>query len=67
MLGREVQPARPAVDVAELLAGLADRGRVHDRRHLVEVVEQEPVEERLVSVLERREEQVATDVVGRRE
>ena len=64
MLGREVHPAGPAVDVAELLAGLADRGRVHDRRELVEVVEEEPVEEGLVPVLKRREEQVAMDVIG---
>ena len=50
--GRHEQTARPAVDVAELLAGEADRRRVDDRHHLVRVLHDQPVEERLVAVLQ---------------
>ncbi len=46
------QPARSPVDVGELLARLADGRRVDDGSHFLNVVEQEPVEKRLVGVLE---------------
>jgi hypothetical protein len=37
--------------VRELLTGLAHDRRVHDRHHLVDVLEDQPVEEGLVAVL----------------
>ena len=57
------RPARLRVDVAELLAALADDGRVDHRQHLDDVVEQQPVEEHLVRVLEIAQEDVAREVV----
>ncbi len=56
------QAARAAIDVAELLAGEADRRRVDDRHHLGQVVEQEPVEQRLVGVLELAQVDVPFEV-----
>ena len=55
VLGREPEAARPTHDVAVLLTGTAHDRRVHDGHELLEVLEQDPVEERLVAVLERRE------------
>ncbi len=49
------QPARALEDVAELLAGEADRRRVDDRHHLVRIVDHDPEEQRLVAVVQRRE------------
>ena len=46
------QAARPAIDVAELLAGHADHRRVDDRHHLGDVVVHKAVEERLVAILQ---------------
>ena len=46
------QSPRAAVDLAELLAGLTDRRRVDDRHRLGDVVAQQPVEQRLVAVLQ---------------
>ena len=57
------RPLGPADDVAELPAGLTDGRRVDDRRELFEMVGQEPVEERLVAVLQRGEPDVALEVV----
>ncbi len=57
-------PARPPDDVAELLAGAADRRRVDDRQELGEVVGQQAVEERRVAVLEGREADVLLERVG---
>ena len=57
------QAARPAVDVAELLAALADHRRVDDRQHLDDVVEQQPVEEHLVGVLQVAQVDVPLEVV----
>ena len=53
LLVGDVEPAAAAVDVRELLAGLAHHRRVDDRHHLVDVLEDEPVEEGLVPVVER--------------
>ena len=39
------------VDEAELLAGEADGGRVHERHHLLHILGQQPVEQALVPVL----------------
>ena len=50
---RHEQPARAPVDLAESLAGLTDRRRVHDRHRLVDVLAQHPVEQRLVAILQR--------------
>ena len=52
MLVRDEQPARLPVDPAELLAGLADDGRVDQRHHLGDVLIHQAVEEDLVAVLE---------------
>ena len=49
---RDEQAPRPPVDVAELLARLPHDGRVDDGHHLIDVFQQQPVEERLVLVLE---------------
>src|SRR6185436_2868562 len=58
VLGRDPEAACAPEDVAVLLAGVADRGRVDDRQELLDVVEQHPIEEVLVAVLERREADV---------
>jgi hypothetical protein len=47
--------ARPLEDVPVLLAGEPHRRRVHDRQHLVGVVDQEPEVQRLVAVVQVRE------------
>jgi hypothetical protein len=47
---RDVEAARSLVDAAPFEAGLADRGRVHDRQELLEVLDQRAEEERLVLV-----------------
>ena len=56
-------PTRPAPQVAELLAGAPDRGRVDDRQQLLEVLQEHAVEERLVAVLEGGQPDVALEVV----
>ena len=55
---RDPGAARAAQDVAELLAGAPDGRRVDDRQQLLEVLGQDPVEERGVAVLERRQADV---------
>ncbi len=57
------QAARVRVDVAELLAALTDGWRIDDRQHLDHVIEQQPVEEHLVGVLEVAQIHVAPKVV----
>ena len=57
------QAARPADDVAELLAGPPDRRGVDDRQELLGVLGQEPVEERRVAVLERGQADVLLERV----
>ena len=49
--------------MAELLAALADDRRVDDRQHLLDVIEQQPVEEHLVGVLEGAQVDVPLEVV----
>ena len=46
------QAARPAVDVAVVLARHADHRRVDDRHHLGDVLLHKAVEERLVAILQ---------------
>ncbi len=57
------QAARSSVDVAELLTGLRDHRRVDDGRHLLDVVEEEPVEEDFVGVLQGAQVDVPLEVV----
>ncbi len=59
---RHEHPVRPPEDVPELLARLPHRRRVDDRHHLLEVVEQDPVEQGLVAVLQAREDDVLAEV-----
>ena len=59
----QIDPARPPVDVAVELAGSPHGRRVDDRRHLLDVPQQQPVEEGLVAVLQRGQEQVALHVL----
>ena len=51
----DVQAAAAPVDVVVLLARLAHDRRVDDRHHLVDVLEGQAVEERLVAVLQARQ------------
>ena len=63
VIGRDPDAAGAPQDVAELLAGLA-HGRGVDHRHeLLEVVGQEPVEERRVAVLQGRQADVLLERV----
>ena len=63
VVGRDPDAARAPEDVAELLAGLAHGGRVDHRHELLEVVGQEPVEERRVAVLQRGQADVLLERV----
>ena len=63
VVGADEQAARPLEDVAELLAGEADRRRVDDRHHLVRMVDHDPEEQRLVAVVQRREVDELLEVV----
>jgi hypothetical protein len=56
---RDVETARAAKDVRELLARFADDRCVDDRHHLVDVVMEETEEQRLVSVLQAGEVDIA--------
>ena len=60
---RDPDAAGPPDDVAELLAGAPDRRRVDDRQELLEVLREQPVEQRRVAVLERRHPDVALERV----
>ena len=58
----EEQAARLAPDLAEPLAAFADRRRVDQRQHLLHVVHQQRVEQRLVGVLQIAQEGVALEI-----
>ena len=60
---RDPRPAGPPDDVAELLARPPDGRRVDDRQELVEVLGQQPVEQRRVAVLERGQPDVLLERV----
>ena len=64
VVGRDPQAAGAAEDVAELLARAAHRGRVDDGEELLEMVDEEPVEEGLVPVLQGGEADVALEGVA---
>src|SRR6185437_5177348 len=49
---RNIQPARPAIDMAVVFAGLADHWCIDDWAHLANVLLNETVEERLVAILQ---------------
>ena len=57
----DVETARAAEDVRELLARFADDRRVDDRHHLVDVVMEETEEQRLVPVLQAGKVDVALE------
>lgn len=61
---RDPDAPRAPEDVAELLAGATNGGGIDDRQELLEVIDEEAVEERLVAVLEGGEADVALEVVG---
>ena len=63
VVGGDPDAARTPEDVAELLAGEADRRRVDDRQELLEVLDKEAIEQRLVAVLERGESDVPLQVI----
>src|SRR5690606_36258347 len=62
VLRRDVEPASLPEDVRELEGGLADRRRVDERQHLVDVIDQHAIEEALVPARERLQEDVALDI-----
>ena len=64
VVGRDPDAARTPEDVAELLARETDGRRVDDRQELLEVLDEDPVEQGLVAVLERGQADVALEVVG---
>src|SRR5450759_3817562 len=64
VVGRDPHAARPAEDVTEFLAGTTDRRCVDDGKELLEVVDEDAVEEGLVSVLEGGEPDISLEVVA---
>ena len=61
-LDRQVEPTGPPHDVAEAKAGLAHRRRVHERQEPAGIGHEDPIEERLVGVLELREVDVPLEI-----
>ena len=59
----EVHAPRSLEHVAELEAGLADRGRVDERCEFSDVSDHNSVEQRLVAIMELREVHVFLDVI----
>jgi hypothetical protein len=64
VLDRDVHAARPAKDVAEFQAGLADGGVVDDRQEARGIGHQGAIEQRLVVIEEPDQIDVAIDVAG---
>ena len=64
VVGGDVDAARPPEDVAELHAGLTHGGGVDDGHQFVDILEQHPVEQGLVAVLEGDQGDVAVQVGG---
>ena len=64
VVGGDPDAPRAPDDVAELLAGETDRRGVDDRQELLEVLDEQPVEERLVAVLESGQSDVPLEVIG---
>ena len=57
-------PARPAINVAELLARLSHDRRVDDRHHLLDMVEQKTIEEDFIRILQLPQINVPFEVFG---
>ena len=62
-IGHEQSPW-PPVDLAETLAGLTDGGGVDNRQGFGDVLAQQPVEQRLVAVLQRAQVDVLVEIVA---
>ena len=62
MVGRHIHPTGPPEDLAPVLAGLGNGWCVDDGDDVLEVLDDEPVEQRLVAVLEGRQVDVLLDV-----
>ena len=61
-IGHE-ESARPAVDLAETLAGFAHGGRVDDRQRLGDVVAQHAIKQCFVAVLQRAQIDVLVEII----
>ena len=57
-------PTRTPDDVTELLTGKTDRRRVDDREEFLEVLDQQPIEQGLVAVLESGQSDVPLEFIG---
>ncbi len=55
---RDEQTTRSAVDMSVLHTGLADGGCVHQRHHLLEMVDQDAEKQRFIAVLQAHQEDV---------
>ncbi len=55
---REPQAARRTIDMGELLTRLTHRGRVHDGHQLRDVIDQHPIEQHLVAIVQARQADV---------
>ena len=62
--GRDEDAARTLEDMAELLAGQADRRRVDDRHHLVRVLDHDAEGQGLVAIVQRGQEDVLLERAG---
>jgi hypothetical protein len=64
-IGRgNVKAARPAVNVTEFEAGLSHGGRVNDRQHLFQMIQEEPEEKGFHPVLQGKKIDVFIQVFG---
>jgi hypothetical protein len=63
VVDRQKDAARAAVLVAVAFDGLPDRRGVDDGQHLVEVLAEQPVEQHLVAVAQRRQVEVLREVI----
>ena len=63
VIGGDPQPLRAPQHVAEGPARVAHRGRVDDRRQLLEMIDEHAVKEGLVAIVERGQADVALQVV----
>src|ERR1700674_4796365 len=58
------QTSRAAIDVTEFLAAKGHNRRVHDRKHLFDVIEEQAIQEDFVRVLQLPEIDMALQIVG---
>lgn len=57
------EAARTPIDVAEFLAAKSDHWRIDDRKHLVDMIEKQAIEENFVGVLKLAEIDVALEII----